>query len=52
MAFSIDRRNAAKDEKPMSQPRYLMQNGALPGFIAVVSGQAQSKKGKKSEVAF
>jgi len=52
MAFSIDRRNAAKDEKPMAQPRYLMQNGDLKGFIAVVSGQAQAKKGKKSEVAF
>ncbi len=52
MAFSIDRRNAAKDEKPMAQPRYLMQNGTLPGFIAVVSGHAQAKKGKKSEVAF
>jgi peptidoglycan/xylan/chitin deacetylase (PgdA/CDA1 family) len=51
-AFSIDRRNAAKDEKIMAQPRYLMQNGSLPGFIAVVSGKAQAKKGKKSEVAF
>ena len=52
MAFSIDRRNAAKDEKPMAQPRYLMQNGNLQGFIAVVSGHAQEKKGKKSEAAF
>lgn len=52
MAFSIDRRHAAKDEKPMSQPRYLMQNGALPGFIAVVSGKAQSPKGKKAEAAY
>ncbi len=51
-AFSIDRRNAAKDEKPMAEPRYLMQNGSLPGFIAVVSGHAQEKKGKKSEIAF
>jgi len=51
-AFSIDRRNAAKDEKIMAQPRYLMQNGSLPGFIAVVSGKAQAKKGKKSELAF
>ncbi|MCL4503068.1 MAG: polysaccharide deacetylase family protein [Deltaproteobacteria bacterium] len=52
MAFSIDRRNAAKDEKPMAEPRYLMQNGPLNGFIAVVSGHAQEKKGKKSEAAF
>ncbi len=29
-AFSIDRRNAAKDEKMMAQPRYLMQNGDPP----------------------
>ncbi len=52
MAFSIDRRNAAKDEKPYEQPRYLMQDGKLPGFVAVVTGKAQSPKGKKSEVAF
>ncbi len=51
-AFSIDRRNAAKDEKMMAQPRYLMQNGGLPGFIAVVSGKAQAPKGKRSEVNF
>ncbi len=51
-AFSIDRRHAAKDEKMMEQPRYLMQNGPLPGFVAVVSGKAQAQKGKKSEAAF
>jgi peptidoglycan/xylan/chitin deacetylase (PgdA/CDA1 family) len=52
-AFSIDRRNADKSEKMMEQPRYLMQNGdGLKGFIAIVSGKAQSKKGIKSEVAF
>lgn len=52
-AFSIDRRNAAKDEKMMEQPRYLMQNGdGLKGFIAIVSGHAQEKKGKKTQINF
>ncbi len=52
-AFSIDRRNAAKDERMMAQPRYLMQNGdGLKGFIAIVSGHAQEKKGKKLEMNF
>ena len=52
-AFSIDRRNADKSEKMMAQPRYLMQNGdGLKGFIAIVSGHAQEKKGKKTEINF
>ncbi len=50
-AFSIDRRNASKSEKPMEEPRYLMQNGdGLKGFIAIVSGKAQEKKHR--ELAF
>ena len=53
VAFSIDRRNADKSENMMSQPRYLMQNGnGLKGFIAIVSGHAQEKKGKKTEIGF
>jgi len=52
-AFSIDRRNADKSEKMMAVPRYLMQNGdGLKGFIAIVSGHAQEKKGKKTEINF
>jgi len=52
-AFSIDRRNADKSEKIMSQPRYLMQNGdGVKGFAAIVSGHAQEKKGKKTEINF
>jgi peptidoglycan/xylan/chitin deacetylase (PgdA/CDA1 family) len=53
VAFSIDRRNADKSEQMMAQPRYLMQNGnGLNGFIAIVSGHAQEKKGKKTEIGF
>jgi len=53
MAFSIDRRHANKSEKPMEQPRYLMQNGdGVKGFAAIVSGQAQEKKGKATQVNF
>jgi peptidoglycan/xylan/chitin deacetylase (PgdA/CDA1 family) len=52
-AFSIDRRNADKSEKIMAQPRYLMQNGdGVKGFAAIVSGHAQEKKGKKTEINF
>jgi len=48
-AFTIDRRHAAKNEKMLEQPRYLMTNGdGLKNFIAIVSGQAQEKKGKKT----
>ena len=43
-AFSIDRRNDAKSEKIMAQPRYLMQNGdGVKGFEAIVTGRAQEK---------
>jgi len=52
-AFSIDRRNADKSEKMLEQPRYLMHNGdGLKGFIAIVSGHAQEKKGKVTHVNF
>jgi peptidoglycan/xylan/chitin deacetylase (PgdA/CDA1 family) len=44
VAFSIDRRNASKSEKMMSQPRYLMVNGdGTKNFAAIVTGRAQEK---------
>jgi peptidoglycan/xylan/chitin deacetylase (PgdA/CDA1 family) len=44
MAFSIDRRNASKSEKMMSQPRYLMVNADnTKRFEAIVTGHAQEK---------
>ena len=45
VAFSIDRRNAAKGDNIMAVPRYLMVNadGSGPRFEAIVTGRAQEK---------
>ena len=47
-AFSIDRRHAGRDERIMSQPRYLMTNrDGTTGFAAIITGKAQEKKTPK-----